>query len=162
MGGRTYLLLLFSDPSREQFPEERPDGLPADTDGILHGVSLEGSRLLGEVSEKEKRGWDVGGQPAKPEARALRIAVYPRPGLLAASPAAWGSRWPPMPFSPGALKSLPAVCARFGEPIERELWSTEATRALGLDGTVSWWGGVGLATAEDGSIAHVLVRIAPE
>lgn len=68
----------------------------------------------------------------------------------------------PVTFSPGTLETLEEVISRFGNPVERELWSAKMTQAIGLDGLVNWWGEVGVAASEDGSITHVLVRQAPK
>ena len=48
---------------------------------------------------------------------------------------------------------------RFGNPLEKQPWIAKEFQSwLGLNGTVYWWGAVGIACSSNGSITHVLIR----
>jgi hypothetical protein len=65
----------------------------------------------------------------------------------------------PAHFVPGAITTFADVNKKYGTPNERENWSLkEYQEWVGLNGTVSWWGSVGVASPDDGKITHVLVR----
>jgi hypothetical protein len=64
----------------------------------------------------------------------------------------------PVTFSPGSLKHFNEAIKKFGQPVEKELWSSKATKDIGLDGLVYWWGGVGAAISKDITFTHILIR----
>lgn len=143
-------LALYMDPSRDTLPAApAPEG-----EAFLIAVASEGTSLLTKLElAKTFLRLDrpmLGGTPLH---RFLLIAVYPRIGSSGT-----GRRGNLMTFSPGNTRVIQELSVRFGPARETEVWSSGITRQAGLDATVSWWGSVGVATAEDGSITHVLVR----
>ena len=143
-------LALYMDPSRDTLPPAPA----AETEGLLTAVASEGTALLAKL-DLAKLLFKIdrpmlGGAPLH---RFLIIAVYPKLGSAGA-----GRLRTPITFSPGNTRVIQELRAKFGPARETEVWSSAITRRAGLDSTVSWWGLVGVATAEDGSITHVLVR----
>lgn len=143
-------LALYMDPWRDTLPPAPA----AEAEGLLAAVASEGTALLAKLEPaklvlKLDRPM-LGGTPLR---RFLIIAVYPRIGSAGA-----GRLRTPVTFSPGNTRVIQELSAKFGPARETEVWSSAITRQAGLDSTVSWWGPVGVATAEDGSITHVLVR----
>lgn len=62
-------------------------------------------------------------------------------------------------FTPGAVKSLQAVVAKYGPPAEKEAYPGSAFKSwVGLDGEVYWWGYVGIAASPKDEITHILIR----
>lgn len=144
-------LALFMDLRRIALPPS-----PAsETERILTAVAVEGATLIATLEPvKVVLRLDRLMFEGKPLQKFVLIAVYPKRGFA-------GSRnWAaPVTFSPGTIAGLRELTERFGSPSETEIWSSALTRQIGLDGTVSWWGAVGVVTTE-GSISHVLVRSA--
>ena len=65
----------------------------------------------------------------------------------------------PLYFKPGAVTKLKDIIKRYGSPTEKELWTLKELQALvGLNGTVYWWGDIGIAASLDSTITHILVR----
>jgi hypothetical protein len=64
--------------------------------------------------------------------------------------------------TPGSIYRLPDVVQKFGEATEKQTWSAKMPMALGIDGTVHWWGNVGVLASRDGRITHVLLRGRPK
>jgi len=64
----------------------------------------------------------------------------------------------PVTFTPGRLTRLAEALETFGQPTETQLWSSKHAKDLGLDGSVYWWGEVGVSASPDGAISHVLLR----
>ena len=64
----------------------------------------------------------------------------------------------PVTFTPGRVTRLAEALRTFGQPTETQVWSSKPAKDLGLDGSVYWWGEVGVSASPDGAITHVLVR----
>ncbi len=57
------------------------------------------------------------------------------------------------------ITTLEQIVKQYGPPNEKEHWTREQFKVwVGLNGTVSWWGDVGIATSSQRTITHVLVR----
>lgn len=60
---------------------------------------------------------------------------------------------------PGQVNQLNDIIDKYGPPSSKEIWKTEETKLYaGLFGIVSWWGNIGIAASDQGTITHVLVR----
>jgi hypothetical protein len=62
-------------------------------------------------------------------------------------------------FVPGAVTRLDEVVKKYGPPVEIQLFKAKALQSmLAFDGTVSWWGYVGVAASPQGAITHIFLR----
>jgi len=65
----------------------------------------------------------------------------------------------PWHFEPGSITRLQDVREKYGKPTELERWVAKDFQTwIGFNGTVYWWGAVGIGASEDGSITHILIR----
>jgi hypothetical protein len=87
-------------------------------------------------------------------ADALHIAVFPH-STIKVGKELKGTAY----FEPGPLTKVDEVVKKYGRPLEKEAWIAKEFLAwIGLNGTVQWWGAVGIAGSSDGTITHVLIR----
>lgn len=149
-------LAFFFDSTRVEF--QVADAAKPSPDEILKSVAATGpsksSLEMPALFAQSGTGLIIEGKAAE---TMLGIIVYPRKGTPSGKLIKH-----PMAFAPGTVTLLNDIISRHGQPTERELWSTELTRDVALDGTVYWWGDVGIAAGTDGTITHVLVRQAPK
>lgn len=89
----------------------------------------------------------------KPVNGFLLVAVYPRKGITGKE-----EFQNSVAFTPGPLTHLKEVFSKYGECTAKQTWSADGTRLIGLDGTVYWWGEVGVSASHDDSITHVFIR----
>lgn len=144
---------LFIDITLSEFQPADPK--KAATDEILKSISAEGSdlgKMLGVLT--------LIYQSQAPEIKGVTAAtgytlvlVHRAKGIVGA-----GELKNPVTFTPGPLTDLKQVVSKFGEPANKQIWSDELTRQVGLDGIVCWWGEIGIAANESGKITHVLRR----
>lgn len=84
----------------------------------------------------------------------LHIAVFPGDGIGVGDKLKATAR-----FKPGSLTTLAQVVGKYGSAPEKEAWVAKDFQTwVGLNGTVYWWGAVGVAGSADGTITHVLIR----
>ena len=93
----------------------------------------------------------VGG---KDRGEMVHTVVFPREGLTLAGALADKTI---LTFSPESSATLSHVIAACGKPDHEETWE-QLSSAVGLRGTVHWWGRTGLAADDTGAITHLLVR----
>jgi hypothetical protein len=144
---------LFLDPSRTTFPASA-----SNRDEVIKSVAANFSDLttILDVIHIFTDDIEIKGKAAK---EMVHIVLYPVEGTPVIDKKLIE---PPQTFQPGPLKSLKEIKAKFGEPGEQELWSGKTVQNLGLNGVVHWWGYVGIAANEKGSITHVLIRTEPK
>lgn len=133
----------------------QPAGPKAAADEILKSVSEEGSEL-GSVIETFVNIYEVEAPVIKGVTAYTGytlVIVYPEKGTIGE-----GEFKNPVTFTPGALTNVKQVVSKFGEPTNKQIWSENLTRLIGLDGLVYWWGEVGVSAFKDGKITHVLRR----
>jgi hypothetical protein len=63
---------------------------------------------------------------------------------------------------PGKLTHLAQVVIVYGAEREHQVWKGPTYQDVAMEGTVNWWGNVGLKAASDGTITHLLLRAKPE
>lgn len=63
-------------------------------------------------------------------------------------------------FSPGKLADLAGVIAECGKADHAETWN-RLSKEAGLEGTVYWWGSIGLAVDANEKVSHILLRSYP-
>lgn len=126
-------------------------------DEILASVAAEGADLrrgidIGKIVMCSKLlfSFKVNGQEAD---HILLVTLHPQkrsvPGKIFKKP---------VTFTPGQVTRLAELLKTFGQPTETQLWSSKSTKDLGLDGSVSWWGEVGVSESSDAAITHILLR----
>ena len=87
-------------------------------------------------------------------ANALHIAVFPHSSIKVGKELAGTAN-----FEAGSLTKVDEVVKKYGKPSEKEAWIAKEFQSwVGLNGTVHWWGAVGIAGSSDGTITHVLIR----
>lgn len=85
----------------------------------------------------------------------VRTVVFPKAG------AAQTAEVRTETFTPGPKTSLQDVVASCGSPEREEVWSL-VSDGVNVTGKVNWWGRVGLAVDDGGTISHLLVRHSPK
>ena len=138
---------MFMDETRPAVIKAADDKL---SDGVVEAICKNGDRL--KLAPAMGRAMDK--QLGHSTAEALHIAVFPHSGIKLSEELKGAAT-----FDPGPVTTLAEVVKRFGNPVEREPWIAKEFQSwLGLNGTVHWWGAVGIACSSSGNITHVLFR----
>lgn len=120
------------------------------SDNILKDVCKNGDDL--KIAPAVSRGMDK--QSFNRYADALHIAVFPHSSIQVGEKLKGTAN-----FEPGPLTKVDLVVKKYGQPSEKEAWIAKEFQSwIGLHGTVSWWGAVGITGSADGTITHVLIR----
>jgi len=141
---------MFMDKNRPPFIKTADDKV---SDKLLKDICTNGDDLkkapaLGRSLAKQQM------LPSSPYAEALHIAVFPDESIAVGKELKSTAR-----FKHGPLIKLSQVVEQFGKAQEMEAWNAKDFQSwIGLNAIVHWWGAVGIATKQDGTITHVLIR----
>jgi len=134
---------IFRDRTRASLIEADTDKI---SDAILRDICTNGDALKSIPGFAREMNDHVNKLP-----HALHIAVFMLPSIPLTEH--WAR------FEAGRIKRIDDVVNKYGKAPENERWILkEFTAWVGLNGTVHWWGAVGIAAAEDGTITHILIR----
>jgi hypothetical protein len=151
-------IIQFLDPASRPIPAE--DATKASASSLLGSIAANVSELSTSLEACLYFASQAAPIEGKPAQDMIHIAVFP----------VNGGRIPNNRLITGRVvtarlagkSSLVVVTSRFGEPTETQTWKGKTTEALGLDGTVRWWGNTGVIVNEGGAITHVLLRGRPK
>jgi hypothetical protein len=151
-------IILFLDPASRAIPDQdltKPTASPVLA--VVTANSAELSTSLDACLFFASNAAPVDGKPPK---EMIHIAVFPSRSMGVPKNHFVTGRV--ATHTPGSIYRLPDVVQKFGEATEKQTWSAKMPMALGIDGTVHWWGNVGVLASRDGRITHVLLRGRPK
>lgn len=147
IGGVLHMFAVFIDHTRPAVIKAADDKI---SEGLLKAVCKNGDSLKSKPATARK----LDAMQGSSRAEAMHIAVFTLPSITKTTEYKGA-----VSFEPGPLTTLREVVKKFGEPAEKEAWvAKEFVAWIGLNGTVYWWGAVGVGCSADGSITHVLIR----
>jgi hypothetical protein len=138
---------MFMDTKRPPFIKKADDKI---SDKLLKDICTNGDNL--KIAPAVARGMDK--QMMNRYGEALHIAVFPHDSIAVAEQLKTTAR-----FKPGSLTKIEQIVKKYGKAQEKEAWIAKDFQSwIGLNGTVYWWGAVGVAGSLDGTITHVFIR----